>query len=187
MRAFLSGRPRRAQAAGEGAPPPPRPPPPARYPRLNWHRNTGIRTGICTGYPIDHDHVRRKKRSTRVFKAKALAGWLACAICVLRPQLLPVIGPAAVVVFLITYRVCRREICRDLPPIDPPSDRNATNSCLDGQHRCRAGYAASAVQKRNENIVSDANRPLLRLDKAGRRPSAGHSRERVPPQHLVTP
>ena len=114
-------------------------------------------------------------------------GWLACVICVLRPQLLPVIGPAAVVVFLITYRVCRREICRDLPPIDPPSDRNATNSCLDGQHRCRAGYAASAVQKRNENIVSDANRPLLRLDKAGRRPSAGHSRERVPRQHLVTP
>ena len=65
--------------------------------------------------------------------------------------------------------------------------RHATSSCSDDRRRCCAGLAASVLQNRNANSVSDANTPLPRLGKAGRRPSAEFSRERLSRQHLVTP
>ena len=56
----------------------------------------------------------------------------------------------------VIHSVCRHSTyVRSLESATPVL-RNATSSCPNDQHRCRAGSAASAVQKRNANSVSDA-------------------------------
>ena len=58
----------------------------------------------------------------------------------------------------VIHSVCRHStynIMRSLESATPVL-RDATSTCPIDQNRCRAGSAASAVQKRNANSVSDA-------------------------------
>ena len=56
----------------------------------------------------------------------------------------------------VVHSVCRHSTyVRSLESATPVL-RDATSTCPIDQHRCRAGSAASAVQKRNANSVSDA-------------------------------
>ena len=56
----------------------------------------------------------------------------------------------------VIHSVCRHSTYMRSLESATPVLRDATSSCPIDQHRCRAGFAASAVQKRNANSVSDA-------------------------------
>ena len=64
---------------------------------------------------------------------------------------IPFTGSLAVI-----HSVCRHSTYMRSLESATPVLHNATSSCPIDQHRCRAGFAASAVQKRNANSVSDA-------------------------------
>ena len=56
----------------------------------------------------------------------------------------------------VIHSVCRHSTYMRSLESATPVLRDAMSSCPIDQHRCRAGFAASAVQKRNANSVSDA-------------------------------
>ena len=67
----------------------------------------------------------------------------------------------------VIQSVCRHSTYMRSLESATPVLRDATSTCPIDQNRCRAGSAASAVQKRNANSVSDAKQAAPTLGQGG--------------------